>query len=333
MRPRKRARHRSNSQVVIPRQVNTRSNAQRNDLPSAEPGSSTQHSLMTPADPIHNNEDLFALVGEALSPIPSRTSGSVTESQSASTVRESTAPAITARSTTLANRIAPVNLIASANPITPVNANGQPIALGVHEADIEPYDFDPNTRIWTQFEMGLFRDMVFSNAFPSFEAANEASAELLRNILGTAYEENRPVSATMVLNYLQYLGHWRTQLHNSVRYWLDSYDFQNSNVPSEFATRRVGLLNYLLTNLRYVFVCIFLLLITIFRFARGGYTDTGRFMHSQAISDCIRVVLLNNRRAGRLTPLPDIVPRQCITLMTLMVLCLVLRIIYTNELR
>ncbi|KAI8137286.1 hypothetical protein BJV82DRAFT_636063 [Fennellomyces sp. T-0311] len=307
MRPRKRARHRSNSQVVIPRQVNTRSNAQRNDLPSAEPGSSTQHSLMTPADPIHNNEDLFALVREALSPIPSHTSGSVTESQSASTVRESMAPAITARPTTLANRIAPVNPIASANPITPVNANGQPIALGVHEADIKPYDFDPNTRIWTQFEMGLFRDMVFSNAFPSFEAANEASAKLLRNILGTAYEENRPVSATMVLNYLQYLGHWRTQLHNS-----------NSNVPSEFATRRVGLLNYLLTNLR---------------FARGGYMDTGRFMHSQAISDCIRVVLLNNRRAGRLTPLPDIVPRQCITLMTLIVLCLVLRIIYTNELR
>ncbi|KAI8148175.1 hypothetical protein BJV82DRAFT_574487 [Fennellomyces sp. T-0311] len=46
------------------------------------------------------------------------------------------------------------------------------------------------------------------------------------------------------------MGEHRTQLHNSVRYWLLGFGFAGHDAPVDIATRRTALINYLLVDMR-----------------------------------------------------------------------------------
>ncbi|KAI8140199.1 hypothetical protein BJV82DRAFT_624238 [Fennellomyces sp. T-0311] len=170
--------------------------------------------------------------------------------------------------------------------------------------EYEPYDFDSKSPLWPQFVNGVFRDMVFTNAFPSVEDAGVLCHSLMQTIYGDSFDERRSVAPRLVNDYISVMGEHRTQLHNSVRYWLLGFGFAGHDAPVDIATRRTALINYLLVDMR---------------FARLRYGTATTFLYSEAISDCIRSVLLTSRRTSRLSPLPETIPRQCITLIALMI--------------
>ncbi|KAI8148695.1 hypothetical protein BJV82DRAFT_664064 [Fennellomyces sp. T-0311] len=203
MRPAKRARRGSNAQATVLRQPNTRSIAQRNAVQSAEAGSSTQHNAMTPVGNvglIQNDDDLFSLVDQALPPVLSRTNRNSGGIASAPIGEEDTAATASSRPATTAPPTIPSRRGTASQLTVPDNFNAHAVALTPRVTDLGPYKFNTDSPIWPQFEMGLFRTLVFVNAFPSFEEANEATTEIVRNIFGTEYTENRSVSTNLVLN-------------------------------------------------------------------------------------------------------------------------------------
>jgi hypothetical protein len=74
----------------------------------------------------------------------------------------------------------------------------------------------------------------------------------------------------------------RTQLHSALGTWLNFYEFLKEFIPNDISLGdNLVLVEYLLEKLR---------------FAKKDFSETGTYLFSPAISDCVTKVMLNRRR-------------------------------------
>ncbi|KAI7846646.1 hypothetical protein BDC45DRAFT_542689 [Circinella umbellata] len=138
------------------------------------------------------------------------------------------------------------------------------------------------------FKRGVACFCYTENAFPNIEEERIACVTLAKRIFN------------------EILSKRRTSLPSAVGVWLDKqYDLFARYVPQDImALGKKEICGYLLVD-----NC----------FARTNFEINGPYLYSDAIADCICFMLLNHHSGNaRLLPYPDIIGRQVICLVTLM---------------
>ncbi|KAI8136572.1 hypothetical protein BJV82DRAFT_718784 [Fennellomyces sp. T-0311] len=166
------------------------------------------------------------------------------------------------------------------------------------------YNIEVGSPQWPALVKGAARYVALENAFPNVADASLSCKKQLQLIFGGTFEPDRPISPTLDGHYFRMISIQRTQLHSAVNNWLAGYTFPGCDFPADVSSR-IEIYRYMVED---------------HRFARKNYKLDGKYLYSRCIIDCIVSVLVCGRGIKKLNPCPRLISKECIALITLMIL-------------